>query len=110
MHLFLNFCVSNGVDSCPQGPDTYVSLRLAIRTWQAAAHVTEAPGGRAWLQLFDGRVHEARAQPDRPLPLDLLITERAVAGGGVSYGGRLRMSLPRVDAAGEPLLITADIN
>ena len=108
LHLFLNFCVRNGVDECQRGTEAYVSLVLPIKKWQAG-RVTEAVGGRAWLRLFDGRVHEARAEATRPLPIELEITERPVTGGGVTQLGVLRMTLPRLGGSGDPLMITANI-
>jgi hypothetical protein len=109
VHLFLNFCVRNQMMVCPAGPEAYLSLLLPMTRWEAAAQVTEAIGGRAWIQLPDGRVHEARADATRPLPIDLQITEHPVTGGGLSYRGVLRMTLPRIDAAGDPLQITAQV-
>jgi hypothetical protein len=109
VHLFLNFCVRNQEYVCPAERQAYLSLLLPMTRWQVAGPVTEAIGGRAWIQLDDGRVHEARAEAARPLPIDLQITEHPVTGGGTSYRGVLRLTLPRIDAAGEPLQITAHI-
>lgn len=107
LHLFLNFCVRNGVSSCTE-PEIYVSLVLPIGKWEVA-RVTEAIGGRAWIKLHDGRVHEATAEVGRPIPVDFEITAHPVAGGGVSHRGRLQLILPRVDAPGPPVTVGVDI-
>lgn len=109
LQVFLNFCVRNGVEICAQPPEIYVSLILPLPRWKVGK-VTQAIGGRAWIRLDDGRVHEGRAQAGQPVPVDFEITAHPVTGGGETLRGRLRMNLPRIDAAGPPLAIDVQVN
>jgi hypothetical protein len=108
VHLFLNFCVSNGVDHCAKAPSPlYVSLLLP--TW-SEGHYTHAVAGRVELVLSDGRHHRVDTGRGDPLPLELVVRTQPNGPDATTLSGELTLPIPRVDAAGEPWTLKARVN
>jgi hypothetical protein len=113
VHLFLNFCVADGVDRCVErkAPSPlYVSLLLPMTTW-SEGHYTQALAGVVDLQLSDGRHHRADSARTGPLPLELVIRSQPNGPGATTLYGELEMPIPRVDGAGnDPFKLNARVN
>jgi hypothetical protein len=112
VHLFLNFCVANGIDQCAEhkAPSPlYVSLLLPTAAWSEGHH-TRAVAGRVELQLSDGRHHLVDTGRGDPLPLDLVIHTQPNGPDATTLYGELALPIPRVDAAGDAWTLKARIN
>jgi hypothetical protein len=112
VHLFLNFCVVNGVDRCAerQAPSPlYLSLLLPMTAW-SEGHYTHAVAGLVDLQLSDGRHHRVDTGRGEPLPLDLVIRRQPNGPDATTLYGELELDIPRVDAPGPPFTLRARVN
>jgi hypothetical protein len=108
-HLFLNFCVSNGVDHCQSPPPIYLSLLLPSPGWVEGTHQM-AVGGRVELSLPDGRRFRLGDGRGPVAPFLLRVQRQPNGPDGFTLFGELVVDVPRVDAAGDPITLRARIN
>jgi hypothetical protein len=108
-HLFLNFCMANGEDRCAgKAPPIYASLVVALPAWQAAT-ITQAERALVRVELPDGRRCAAGGSASAPLPLELRIVQVPHPTERNALAATLQVTLPRIDAAGPPLRLRAQI-
>lgn len=100
VHVFLNFCMVNGVDRCAaaaKASPIYASFVLPIPDWQVG-QVGSTVGGRIEVVGASGRHRAAGA-----FPINLSITAAPVMGGGTALLGDMTVQLPTIEGAGPPL-------
>ena len=109
VHLFLNHCMgTDGITELCQGVrDRYTSLVIADAA-DDTGHYLQAIGGRVLVNHPGEGRYEQVASPGHPIPIDYRVFRRPHESYPEGVLTRsLKVSLPRVDAPGEPLRMEA---